>query len=51
MYQVVSDKTDLKERRGHVENVAHSVDIAKEVTVRTVMLLRNSTSGYGRTSR
>jgi hypothetical protein len=38
MHQVVSDKTDLKEKEiGHVENVAHIVDIAKKVTVRTIM--------------
>jgi hypothetical protein len=36
--QVVSDKTDLKEKEiGHVGNVAHIVDIAKKVTVRTIM--------------
>jgi hypothetical protein len=38
MHQVVSDKTDLKEKEiGNVENVAHFVDIAKKVTVRTIM--------------
>jgi hypothetical protein len=35
IYEVVSDKTDFKEKEtGHVENFADSVDIAERVTVK-----------------